>query len=228
VILDDWGRTSDWIELYNGTGYDLDAGVLVFFGSDSSGAEQWSAPRGTMIPSMGYMLFWADGDSWKGGTHIPFRLSAGGDSFILGRTVPGTGSTPFISTVERVEFTDQTADISFGRFPDGGQWRILDTPTPGYSNGTLYSQPVALAWPRPNPCFSGDVEIDVSVAGGRTQIYVYDLAGRRMETVHDGYLPSGESSFRWNTETVPCGVYIVFARCSGQTPATAKVTVLRR
>ncbi len=227
VILDDWGRSSDWIELYNGNGYDLDAGVLVFFDSDSTGAEPWSVPRGTMIPAGGFMLFWADGDGWKSGTHLPFRLSAAGDGFTLGRNVPGQGETPYISVIEEVSFQEQTTDRSFGRFPDGGEWRMLETPTPGYSNGTLYSRPVALGQPRPNPCSSGEVTIDLSTGGGKTEIFVYDLAGRRIHTVFNGYLDPGESSFTWDTESVPCGVYIVFARCSGQTPSSAKVTVLR-
>lgn len=226
VILDDWGRSSDWIELYNGTGYDLDAGVLVFFDSDSTGAEDWSVPRGTMIPSGGFMLFWADGDGWKGGTHLPFRLSAGGDGFSLGRVVPGDGETPWVSTLEQVAFENQSQDISYGRFPDGGEWRVLEIPTPGYSNGTLYSQPVVLGYPRPNPCSTGQVTFDVTAAGGYTNVYVYDLSGRRVNTVFNGYLQPGESTFTWNTETVPCGIYIIFVRCSGQTPASAKVTVL--
>ena len=226
VILDDWGRSSDWIELFNGNGYDLDAGVLVFYDSDSTGAEPWSVPRGTMIPAGGFMLFWADGEEWKGGTHLPFRLSASGDGFSLGRTVPGQGELPYISLLEQVFFQDQTADVSMGRFPDGGVWSVLDSPTPGYSNGTLYSQPVALGQPRPNPCSEGLVAIDLITGGGMTEVLVYDLAGRRIHTVYSGYLSPGESTFSWNTETVPCGVYIVFARCAGQTPASAKVTVL--
>jgi len=226
VIPDDWGRYSDWIELFNGTGYDLDAGVLVFFGSDSSGAEPWSVPRGTMIPAGGFMLFWADGDGWKGGTHLPFRLSGSGDSFSLGRQTPGAGATPLISTIEQIDFQDQTSDVSIGRFPDGGQWQILETPTPGFSNGTLYLLPVTLGWPRPNPCTSGQVTFEAVLAGGNTEIFVYDMAGRRVATLFNGYAYPGSSTFTWNTEKVPSGVYLLFARCASQTPASAKVTVL--
>lgn len=227
VILDDWGRTSDWIELYNGNPYEIDAGVLVFMNADSAGADPWSVPRGTMIPPGGFLLFWADGDGWKGGTHLPFRLSAGGDGFILGRIPAGDGEEPFVSMLEDVSFGDQTADISWGRFPDGGEWRILQVPTPGWSNGNMHSQPVYLCQPRPNPCSTGSVTVEVEIAGGQTDVFVYDLAGRRVETLHQGYLPPGSSTFFWNTGTAPSGVYLVFARCAGQTPASAKITVLR-
>ena len=227
VILDDWNRSSDWIEVYNGTGYDLDAGVLVFSDSDSSGAEPWSVPRGTMIPAWGFMLFWADGDGWKGGTHLPFRLSGSGDGFSLGRIVPGSSTQPLLSVIEKVEFQEQTPDISIGRFPDGGEWQILDTPTPGYSNGTLYSVPVSLAWPRPNPCRTGTLFLDVTAAGGHTEVFIYDMAGRKISVVHDGNCDPGTSSFSCDTSNFPSGVYLVLARCAGQTPATAKFTVLR-
>ncbi len=221
VIQDDWGRFSDWIELFNGTSYDLDAGVLVF----SAGDTAWSVPRGTMIPSGGFMLFWADEDAWKGGNHLPFTLAAGGDTLSLGRIAPG--ETPRVSPIEEVGFQDQTADISLGRFPDGGQWRILENPTPGYSNGTLYSVPVLLGSPRPNPCFTGLVTMDVTVAGGETEVLAYDLAGRRVATVFDGHCQPGLNTFTWNTSRIPAGLYLIFARCAGQLPASGKVTVLR-
>ena len=227
TIFDDWVRSSDWIEIYNGTGYDVDAGVLVFFESDSSAVEPWSVPRGTMIPADGFMLFWADGDQWKEGTHLPFRLSGGGDSFKLGRIVPENGDTPYIATIEQVQFDAQTPDVSVGRFPDGGQWQTLKTPTPGYSNGSLYSVPTLLGWPGPNPCTTGQVTMDITVAGGETDVFVYDMAGRKIASIVDGYLSPGTHSLFWNTETRPSGIYLIFARCAGQTPATAKVTVLR-
>ena len=180
-----------------------------------------------MIPSGGFILLWADGDHWKGGTHLPFRLSGGGDSFKLGRIVPGNGDTPTISTLEQVQFDNQMPDVSFGRFPDGGEWRILETATPGYSNGTLYSVPTLLGWPGPNPCTTGQITMDITVAGGETDVFVYDMAGRKIATIVDGYLSPGTHSLHWNTATRPTGIYLIFARCAGQTPATAKVTVLR-
>ncbi|PIE53390.1 hypothetical protein CSA37_01665 [Candidatus Fermentibacteria bacterium] len=224
VIEDDWGRTSDWIELYNGTSYDLDAGVLVFFGSDSAAADPWSPPRGTMIPARGFMLFWADGADWKGGNHMPFRLSGDGGSFSLSRTVAGSGA---LSTLEDIAFDAQTPDISTGRYPDGGEWRVLETPTPGYSNGSFYSTPVRLGWPSPNPCSTGAILLETTVAGGFAQIFIYDVAGRHVGTVFDGYCEPGTRQFQWSTAKLPSGVYLVHARCSGQPPASAKFTVLR-
>jgi len=227
TILDDWSRSSDWIELYNGAGFDIDAGVLVFFESDSSAAEPWSVSRGTMIPAGGFLLLWADGDQWKQGTHLPFRLSGGGDSFSLGRIVPGNGEEPFISTIEHVQFADQSPDVSYGRFPDGGNWRILETPTPGFSNGTLYSVPTSMSWPRPNPCTTGIVSLDLTSGGGETDVFVYDMAGRKVGSIFDGYLSPGSHTLTWNSDGFPSGIYLIFARCAAQTPATAKVTVLR-
>ncbi len=226
TVMDDWGRFSDWIEIYNGTGYDIDAGVLVFSESDSSFAEPWSIPRGTIIPNLGFLLFWADGDSWKGTTHLPFRLSGGGDSFQLGRIVPGNSEIPFVSTIEHVSFENQVTDVSIGRFPDGGSWLVMEQPTPGYSNGSLYSVPTVLSFPRPNPCTTGLVTMDITVSGGETQVFVYDMMGRKISTIIDGYLPPGTYALNWETKTLPVGIYLVFARCAGQLPASVKVTIL--
>ena len=33
-----------------------------------------------------------------------------------------------------LEFEKQTEDVSYGRAPDGGQWTVLSTPTPGTAN----------------------------------------------------------------------------------------------
>jgi hypothetical protein len=227
TVTDDWGRFSDWIELYNGTGYDLDAGVLVFAQGDYPSSNSWSVERGTMIPGGGFMLFWADGEGWKGGNHLPFRLSGDGEVFHVGRLVPGSGEEPFVSLVEQVVFGPQTPDVSIGRFPDGGPWRVLDIPTPGWSNGALYSQQVFMTLPRPNPCRTGQVTFDVTVAGGETDVYVYDIAGRRLATLMNGYAEQGEHTLEWDTSKVPAGVYLILARCAGQTPATGKFTVLR-
>jgi hypothetical protein len=156
-----------------------------------------------VIPAGGFILLWADGDGWKGGTHLPFRLSGSGDGFTLGRIVPGSGQVPRVSTLEQVEFDQQTEDISIGRFPDGGQWQTLNTPTPGYSNGTLYTAPTVLGWPRPNPCTSGTVTMGITVAGGETDVFVYDMAGRKIATIVDGVLTPGTHIVSWNTDGLP-------------------------
>jgi len=228
TITDDWGRTSDWIEIFNNTGFDFDAGVLVFSEPDSGdiAGVEWSVPRGIMIPKGGFLLFWADSDEWKEGTHLPFRLAGGGDSFSLGRIVPGTSDVPYISRFEWVEFENQMPDISIGRFPDGGVWSSLELPTPGYSNGSFYTTSTILGWPRPNPCSTGLVSVDVAVEGGQTEVFVYDLAGRKVETIINGYLTAGNHVLTLPVDTYSTGIYFIFARCANQKPATVKFTVL--
>jgi hypothetical protein len=57
-------------------------------------------------------------------------------------------------------------------------------------------------------------------------VFVYDITGRKVASIFDGYLSSGSHTLTWSTGGYPSGIYFLYARCPGQTPATAKVTVL--
>ena len=76
---------------------------------------KWRFPVGkpldTTISAGGYLLIWADNDITDSGLHANFKLSAGGEEIGL---FDVDGST----LVDSVVFGQQTADVSYGRFPD--------------------------------------------------------------------------------------------------------------
>lgn len=61
----------------------------------------------------------------------------------------------------------------------------------------------------PNP-FNSTTIIELSVPEtGRVRLAVYDLAGRHVQTLHDGYIPSGSHRFSWNAASLASGTYVV-------------------
>ncbi|MCK5785232.1 MAG: M6 family metalloprotease domain-containing protein [Candidatus Sabulitectum sp.] len=49
--------------------------------------------------------------------------------------------------------------------------------------------------------------IFVNHTGGMADIAIFDITGRRLETLYTGYLQSGEHRYNWNTNNVPSGVF---------------------
>ncbi|MDB5035577.1 MAG: hypothetical protein JWQ98_2818 [Chlorobi bacterium] len=62
---------------------------------------------------------------------------------------------------------------------------------------------------RPNPV-SGMVQVDFStIEPGRTHLYVADLLGHTVLTLHDGPMPLGTHTEAFGTEGLPTGTYVV-------------------
>jgi len=127
------GRMEDWFELHNATGAPVD---LSNWGlSDKPGTPRLAViPQGTVIPAGGHLLVWADGSSPRrnpdGHIYVNFALSGSGESITL--------SAPDGQIVDQVFFAAQTANLSEGRYVDGGELiSRLSTPTPGAPNVRL-------------------------------------------------------------------------------------------
>lgn len=123
----DFGEFGDWIELYNATGTPIDIGGWTMT-DDLADPGQWIVPAGVTVPAGGFLLIWADNADTLGlGIHTNFKLGAGGEQIGL----YDLASEP----VDTLTYGAQTADVSSGRTPDGGDnWANFGTPTPGASN----------------------------------------------------------------------------------------------
>ena len=129
-IQDPSGDYDDWIEIYNYGDEPVDVAGL-YLTDDLANPTQWPFPSGqpsaTTIPSHGHLLIWADDETGEGPLHANFRLSGGGEAVAL---YDAEGHS-----IDSVTFGEQSEDVSYGRFPDGGDpWRSFTTPTPGASN----------------------------------------------------------------------------------------------
>ena len=133
-LRDPQGDFDDWIEIYNASSRPVNLAGM-YLTDDLSNPTQWQVPSGgaatTTVAGKGYLLIWADGDMAASGLHAGFSLSSKGEEVGL---FDANGML-----VDAFAFGPQTADVSFGRSPDGGpDLRFLGDPTPGAKNGTPY------------------------------------------------------------------------------------------
>ncbi len=119
----------DWIEIYNAGSTAIDMGRFYFSDSENPFDDRIPGdnPTKTTIEPGGYLLFWADSDTEQGSTHLKFKLSTEGEILSLyykdGRLI------------DTHTFGEQSADISEGRSPNGGDtWKKINPPSPEKSN----------------------------------------------------------------------------------------------
>lgn len=130
VIQDEDGNYGDWIELYNFGEFDVD--VTGMHMTDDFSVPGLYTFNSALVPAGGYLLIWCDNTSDDPITvpdtlHAGFKLSAGGDMVGLYLNT----NTP----IDSLTFGAQTADISYGRYPDGTEnWQSFSLPTPNTSN----------------------------------------------------------------------------------------------
>lgn len=129
VIYDSNGQYSDWVEIYNSSDADVDLRGYALSDSDSGG--KWFFPDGAVIKAGEYMVvFCADTLSSDSKVcHANFKLS-GGDILTLYSL---TGAIE-----DSVEVAELNPNVSCGRDPKSGEFRLFASPTPGRAN-TTYS-----------------------------------------------------------------------------------------
>jgi len=130
----------DWIELYNYGTDAIDVGGM-YLTDNLIVATKWQIPIGnplaTTIPPRSYLLIWADNDTGDTGLHANFKLSAHGEEI-------GLFDFDGQILIDSIIFPDQTADISFGRYPDANEeLRFFSSPSPGWQNDGAYLGEVA-------------------------------------------------------------------------------------
>jgi hypothetical protein len=134
-IEDPQGQFDDWIEIYN---YGVDAVDIggMYMTDDLSNPVKWRIPDNdaslTTIEPGGHLLIWADGDISDTGLHANFKLDAKGEEI-------GLFKSDGVTMLDSVVFGEQTADVSYGRYPDGADnWRFFGSPTPAAENTDVY------------------------------------------------------------------------------------------
>ncbi len=129
-FLDNYGKTEDWIELYNTS--DTETDISGWFLSDkTSKPTKWEIPNGTIMPANGFLVFWCSGrDEFNQDTfHTNFKLSqtSGKDRIVL--------SDASENIIEDIEMNITLVEHSMAKSIDGsGEWKICTSPTLKTSN----------------------------------------------------------------------------------------------
>jgi hypothetical protein len=124
------GKYDDWIELYNPSSTPAD--LTGYYLTDTlSNPFQFQIPAGFTVPTNGFLLVWADNKTSANtnspNLHVPFKLDKGGEAIGL--------FAPDGTAIDALTFGTQTANISEGRYPDGGSLRLfMPTPSPKAAN----------------------------------------------------------------------------------------------
>ena len=134
-IHDPNGGYDDWIEIYNLGDTSVDMAGM-YLTDDLTNPTKYHIPTGyssqTTIPARGFLVFWADDETTQGPLHTNFKLSGDGEEI-------GLYDTDGVTQIDAVVFGAQTADISYGRYPDGEEnWCFFSTATPGAANNNAY------------------------------------------------------------------------------------------
>jgi len=183
----------DWIEIYNASEAPVDVGGM-YLTDDPAEPTRWRFPDNepgvTVIGPGGYLIVWADEEVTDGGVHPIFKLHAGfkldasGDEVCL---FAADGTT----LVDRLTFGEQTADVSFGRYPDGGDTlRFFGLPTPGQPNNEGYLGELApLRFSHERGFYDGTFDLVITCATEGAEI-IYTTNGR-VPNDESGRFPPG-------------------------------------
>lgn len=129
-FVDNFGRTEDWIELYNTSSSDFDiSGWHISDKENKPG--KWKIPEGTIIPANGHLVFLCSGRDGKfyDEYHTNFKLTQtkGTDIVLL--------SDPSENIIEMFPLDLTLVEHSRCRAVDGGSdWKICTAPSFGTSN----------------------------------------------------------------------------------------------
>jgi len=213
------GDYPDWIEIYNaGTeavmlgGYYmsdvLDDPAAMFQVSDMY-------PDSVTVPAGGFIVFYANKGEESSVMNLNFKLSGSGESIGLWN--------PESVVLDELTYTEQTTDVSYGRYPDGTDvWGFMEEITPGSANSNpapaaieLYINEFMASNDVSFPGPQGDYPDWIEIYNAGTEAVM--LGGYYMSDILDDPAAMFQVSDMYpDSVTVPAGGFIVFYANKGE------------
>lgn len=172
TIVDNYGDTPDWIELYN-------AGASVvslsgYYLSDKiSNPAKWPIPAGVTIAANGYLIIWASGRNTVVGAnvHAGIKLTQTKPEALVFADAAGV-------IIDSMALNPTQSDHSRGRSTDGAAvWGVFATPTPGISNtGAKLEYAQRPAMNVPAGFYTSSQTVTITATGAGLSIY-YTIDG---------------------------------------------------
>lgn len=140
--VDDYGKRSGWIEIFNNSAKTQDIGGL-FLTNDRSNPRKYPIPKGDVLTKLAphqHVLFWASNKPYQGTFYVSFELDPNKENYIALYDESGT------KLIDEVIIpAGQLADVSWGYKTDGvkfnkegiNQLTALERVTPSTNNFTL-------------------------------------------------------------------------------------------
>lgn len=187
--IDDYGLYPDWIELYNYGSDTLDLSGL-YLTDDMSDLTKFQIPlsfESTKIAPQSYYMFWADGVTYRGATHLNFKLKNEKNAKLA--IVKICKDTML---VDSVSYKKMSVNGSYGRISDAHEsWQLFMPSsdslssentyyaTPWVANGSLYNSvdtEPAIVSDVPLICFDDEIEDNLYMDGD--MYTVFDITGK--------------------------------------------------
>jgi hypothetical protein len=221
------------IYFYNFAG----AGVIVFRsddGLDGDYTSQIDTIHGLLVESANWS---PDGLLWMGvhpgSTGFPANAHVAWDpasEAVVDSMIPDTAQTVGGTALPRgIAFADEnTAYLTyFMTWDNNGIYKFVKSEEGIWETESVFGpKSFTLKANYPNP-FNPATTINFSLtAGANVKLSIYDVNGKLIETLVDGYREAGEYSSTWNGSNVASGTYLYRLSVDGQT-ITRKMTLLK-
>lgn len=221
TVITDYGRTPDWVEIYNPNDYAIDVAGL-YITDNLLNPDKFMIPVGqpayTLVPAGGFIYLIADGDRLYHPGYVNLQFAAEGEEIGLYQQT----DNGFV-LIDSIFYPALTTDASFGRYPDGADsWHTFSrSATPGKANQINNQEkpdvPLYVLQNYPNP-FNDQTTI---VFGNKDDLVILleirDVHGRLVKKLSHQEWPSGEHELIWDGRDesgtkAASGMYLIVAR----------------
>ena len=216
AITDENVNYGDWFEVFNGSSDTLNLAGL-YFTDNVFQPSKWqlalNEPEKTIILPESFKLIWADESETKTLLHTNFKLNASGEEVAVFQRQ----GENFVF-IDKISFGNQSDNISFGRYPDGGNLTGNMYPSPLKPNKELLQYNYGLINIYPNPFYDNCI-IDVVKVKKPYQLEIFSSKGELMlkkENISD-------NNFEINNLRFSPGIYFLKIIDIDNTFITAKM-----